>query len=354
MSSTRKGPIVGSQFIGPRKKAGSGGGGGIDCNQLPTCPDWQALVSQVEDLATDVGTLDAALTVAQQQIADNEADILALETRVADLEALVLPVTPPGPGWTSTQAFEFNGVDSEMFSVRDSFASRFSALKGWAISLWVNVDTPTNSSDYTPLVMNRGVNENAYSGIYVDLRNSSGRRVLAQPRAAGLSANAVSGPIAYTSGQWQHILVHFNRTSSVIEIWVDGAISGTPATFNPTSEINMGNAAPWAVGCYNAFDAAAVGDYLPFGSLSPGSPGLGYMSDIAFYGDELTVAEIGAIYNGGTPPDLLSLPSAPKLSTWLTGNDPLDTGKRVLDRADGTQLAPRNDFNGININLVAR
>lgn len=89
------------------------------------------------------------------------------------------------------------------------------------------------------------------------------------------------------SGDWHHVAVTWDRgNTNVVKLYIDGALEFTSSAYSAT----LADDDRWTIG--GELDGASMGDILD-----------GRVCQAAFYGRELSAADVAAAYNGGWPLD---------------------------------------------------
>ena len=210
------------------------------------------------------------------------------------------------------QAFSFDGAVGTGVEVPDNSSLRFSG--SFTIDAWINTtDAGTESvgSFFADVLRKRNRDDGGNMDIVLGMRNNAARFVIVDD--AGVSAFA-NGTHVVNDGQWHHIAGVRNRSSNLVQLYVDGILDTSIA--DTTGSYVQVNAVPWKIG------------------NSPGSgsiffPWTGLIDEVEIYDRALSASEIQAIFNAGSagkcksafePPPPTPIPAT---TTWgliaLTG-----------------------------------
>jgi len=183
---------------------------------------------------------------------------------------------------------DFGYEYTDPFSLTYWFQCRPSGVGGFSVT---KMDT----------VIHRGyaIGVNAGNSYAIDfhLRNSHpGNRILVQSTTNGLD-----------DGLWHHMGATWDGNASPgaagVTLYIDGAVD-IPVVVENTLSASITTAGKFNIGARNAVNAFWDGK----------------LSEVAVYGKELSLAEIGAVYNAGVPRNLRTLASFSSLAGyWRPG-----------------------------------
>ena len=147
-----------------------------------------------------------------------------------------------------------------------------------------------------------------------------------------------------SDGNWHHLVATKSTGTNVSDctIWIDGALPSKPLVAWNGDNLSAAITLP--------ADDVCVGQ--AFGGYSDGL--IGNIDELAVWNKELTQDDVDAIYNSGTPTNLLKHASADNLvSYWRMGDDSRDSmdatadGTRIYDQTkNGNDLIPVNTVSG--------
>lgn len=222
----------------------------------------------------------------------------------------------PGGSWSKYSA-NLDGT-AEFIDCGDGASLQFERTDEFSISCWFR--TNTASSDTFVAKMSDSPDFRGYalqfSGIgqiQVELRNAVGDRLV------------VNTDNTFRDDTWHHVVFTWNGTISTVAanvtIYVDGvneavttSLDGLTATIANTAGLKIG----------------ARGDATPANFWTE------YITDVAVYDKELSLAEVQAIYNSGIPLDNRSLSTASNLAGyWRCGDASPGGVSRFVTNLDG-------------------
>lgn len=152
--------------------------------------------------------------------------------------------------------------------------------------------------------------------------------------ATGVATDTTTGSTGLTTGSWHHVVISFDGNAGTMDIYVNGSVD-----INDTTLLG---------GISNEDENLLIGALGP--DSGPSNYWNGHLDQIAIYNKALDSSEVSAIYNSGTPPNLLTLSTAGNLQHWWTFDDPDDdatggTGE-IHDVVGGADGIPRNTESG--------
>lgn len=214
---------------------------------------------------------------------------------VVDMTAACFVGTVPPGGYTSTSILFASPGTVQMGDVLG-----YGRTIPFSISFWVK-KTGANVGGFVAKAIGAGGNgwriyttsgsEVSFFGYHV-----VGNSYLHMVSAAGI-----------LTGDWQHICLTYDGSETVagLHLYVDGI----EAAYAVQTD-HLAPACPW--------DNA--GPFI-LGYGWGGSQWAGYMDEVAAYGKELSIAEVGWVYNGGVPCDLLDASAPSSLDGWWRMGD---------------------------------
>ena len=181
------------------------------------------------------------------------------------------------------QAFSFDGAVGTGVEVPDDSSLRFSG--SFTIDAWINTtDAGTESvgSFFADVLRKRNRDDGGNMDIVLGMRNNAARFVIVDD--AGVSAFA-NGTHVVNDGQWHHIAGVRNRSSNLVQLYVDGILDTSIA--DTTGSYVQVNAVPWKIG------------NTP-GSGSIFFPWTGLIDEVEIFNRALSSSEIQSIYDAGS------------------------------------------------------
>lgn len=194
--------------------------------------------------------------------------------------------TPPAPPFNNQYSMIFDGVDEWFRASKNPSYYNTSIV---SISVWFKTTNTATKFLY------------ATARQYVRLQ--SGNRIrfwcYYSPTATQDSL-MVTAPTTWSDGNWHHILAVMDTVLNTQEVFYDGASIGsrTPLAAGLSAELSFSVSSNVGTGYY--FD--------------------GNIDEVARWHDSNQSANIGAIYNGGTPSDLNLLATQPT-NWWRMGEN---------------------------------
>ena len=195
--------------------------------------------------------------------------------------------TPPTPPFSNLYSMNFDGVDESFTALKNPTYYNTSIA---SISIWFKC---TSSASY-PYLYGTGRQ-------YVRLYPSNKIRMWCYSPPAVQDVLLVTAPTTYTDGNWHHILAVIDSVVGVQEIFYDGA--------------SIGSRVPVAASLYSELGFAVGSNQAASSNFFNGN-----IDEVARWHDTNQSANIGAIYNGGTPPDLSLLATQPT-NWWRMGEN---------------------------------
>jgi hypothetical protein len=193
---------------------------------------------------------------------------------------------PPTPPFNNQYSMLFDGIDEWFYASKNPAYYNTSIV---SISLWFKTTNTATRYLYTT------------SRQYVRLQAGNQFRFLCYygPTATNDSL-MVTAPTTWSDGNWHHILAVMDTVLNKQEVFYDGASIGsrTPSAAGLSAELSF-----------------AVGSNQGTGYYVDGN-----IDEVARWHDTNQSANIGAIYNGGTPPDLSLLATQPT-NWWRMGEN---------------------------------
>lgn len=241
------------------------------------------------------------------------------------INSAVLDSVPPGPPFSDTTSFLYDGVDDYMEST-----TTFDTLDGltdWTISFWIKPTT---------LVVESILNLSNVSGRLELFLRSSGQIDVSFNVGSSFTRSTINTSV----GVWSHITIQFNGTSIQpnrylqLTTWVNG-VNASASNFSGVNTMPNANAILF-IGKYQGLWVAA--DYT--------------LNELAFF-DNGSVNPVD-LYNGGSAGDLSQLGTPPvnwfrsENANWIGGSywemiDEMGTGKKIKSRNTWSMASRVND-----------
>ena len=192
--------------------------------------------------------------------------------------------TPPAPPFNNQYSMNFDGVD-EWFSAAQNPAYVNNSIV--SISVWFKTTSTASQYLYTT------------SRQYVRILSANRIRFWCYSPPAVQDNLIVTAPTSWSDGNWHHILAVIDTVLNTQEIFYDGASIGSRTI---SAAAGLSSELSFAVGSNQG-----TGHYVD-----------GNIDEVARWHDSNQSANIGAIYNGGTPSDLSLLATQPT-NWWRMG-----------------------------------
>lgn len=197
------------------------------------------------------------------------------------------------PAFTNQYSMILDGIDEGFIVARNPSFYNTSIV---SISIWFK--TTSVVSPY-PRIYGQGFQ-------YISLLNSNRIRWRCYETSSGTRIDDMirTAPTTFTDGNWHHIMCVMNTTgaptTSRQAIYYDGALVDERVP----NGLAINNELAFGVGC----------NYIASGQYFNGS-----VDEVARWHDTDQSANVSAIYNGGTPTDLNTLPTQPT-NWWRMGD----------------------------------
>lgn len=219
-----------------------------------------------------------------------------------DIETLTLTVQAAG-GFTSTVGTRFrDSYYKNHVKVNTSAAIERTSAQPWSVSMWFYLDTIEDQDFWSFGSQNNHIylGVTAEGAISVRFRTSN---------SSVLDMEFANPILPIPALAWHHLTVtnDGSNTPAGVRVFVDNIERGQTVLENTLS-------AP--AGGSNDFRIARAS-----GSTGQSNWLDGYIDEWSYYSSELTPVDTAAIYNAGTPTDLLGLPSAASLQVWFRMGD---------------------------------
>jgi len=189
--------------------------------------------------------------------------------------------------FSNEYSMNFDGIDESFIGSKNATYYNTSIV---SISIWFKC---TSSASY-PYLYGTGRQ-------YVRLYPSNQIRMWCYSPPAVQDVLLVTAPTTFTDGNWHHILAVIDSVVGVQEIFYDGA--------------SIGSRVPTAASLYSELGFAVGSNQAASSNFFNGN-----IDEVARWHDTNQSANIGVMYNGGTPQDLNSLPTQPT-NWWRMGDN---------------------------------
>lgn len=235
----------------------------------------------------------------------------------SDRASLFTPVT-----FNNNFSLDFDGVN-DYVTLGDVL--NYDRSTAFSISLWIK---PQNVSA-TRYFIGKMTTDSASTGWRIG--HTSTGAITIQFRPAGQGFAGINFTTQLAAETWAHVVMTYNGASNANghKIYVNGAL-------DPTTPGSNVYGYSWA-----------TASPLLIGSDRANSYFVGNIDEVAFYGKDLTAAEVSEIYNSGSPPNLLDLSTSGSLAAWwrLGDNDTYPTVNDQVGSLDGSMInMTANDF----------
>jgi hypothetical protein len=230
-----------------------------------------------------------------------------------DLNTAILSATTSSwPIYTNEKSLAFNGVKSVQVAPSDELAPKDT----FTISAWVK-SSNDNQGEGRILNLHRG--SGASSSVYLGVEKN--QVVLGyRDKDANFKKEKISTNI--TDNTWHHLALTYNKRFYVL--YIDGVMTKRIED----SFIGMGTH-PAHIGSYTGSQRAFVGN----------------IDEVSFWSSAMGATDAVAIYNSGTPYNILRHRRANTLRAWYRmGDDSRDNASVIYDQA--------GDFNATPVNVV--
>jgi hypothetical protein len=288
---------------------------------------WAVQVGVTEEGVIGTPGVPGALApIPDQRVLGNDSGVDAVPTAITVHQEL---------DWIagdSTVTWPFDGVDDR---VNFGDARDFNRTDPFTLSGWFQTTTGANDSLWVK--QNSGT---PFTGYFLEVETGF-LRFFFRGTSIGNEISVRTTAATFADGSLHHVVVAYTGSSlaSGVSITVDGVNQALTVETDAltTSPLNAGN-------LYIGFPSAGSFD--------------GFLTHMAMWSVALTLAQRAEIYNGGTPPDLLSLPTAPDPVKWIKFNDLDATGASGMvdygtDALNGTAEGGLASVSGTG-SLIAR
>jgi hypothetical protein len=240
------------------------------------------------------------------------------------------PIVPVVSAYTSqpTECFDFgaNNSDERWFETDNTFAAMLphANLLGFSVSYWLRPVTATLANGVwgcSPTFTHASAGSN--TGV-VYTAGSPGLRYAFYVGESDVAAQRSEPTVKVdgSSSPWiHHTCVWDPNASETVKLYSDGVLAATNGTVASISEV-------FGELLYLGKPSAAVQTGLTYYD--------GLLAEFALWDGALNQAEITAIYNGGTPPNLADRAQfVPNLVAWYNGvgYDDTGTGNALVDKS---------------------
>ncbi len=220
---------------------------------------------------------------------------------------------PSGPGSLSEESLYFDG-STEYVTMGDVLG--YDRLDSFSLSVWIKT---TGASEFLIGKQNGG---SPYTGYGLSL-NASGLVLFEMTNTTSTNWIQVVTTLSVNDDQWYHLCVTYDGSSSAsgVTIYINGEVASI-TTLNDSLTASI-----------------ATTNEFRIGSRDSGVYAVGNIDESSIYNIELSAAQVGDIYNGGDPTNLLGLTSASGLTGWWKmgdGDVPGTVQDNSLSGNDGT------------------
>jgi hypothetical protein len=224
--------------------------------------------------------------------------------------------TSSTPSFSNTKSIQLDGVDDyvTMGDVLD-----FERTSAFSISAWVK----RGSTDVNGSIVSKMESSGSYRGYLLHITSSNKVRFILRNVNTTSNRLLVDTTSSITSGNWNHILVTYDGSSSGngVKIYING-VSDTVTTSGTLSATTL-NSSPFNIGARNGNSLFATST----------------IDEVSVFNSELSQSNVTSIYNSGVPNDISSLSP---LSWWRCGDG--DTSPRLTDNGSASNDGTMTNF----------
>ena len=223
---------------------------------------------------------------------------------------------PTASSFTNTKSILLDGVD-DFVTMGD--ALDFERTSAFSISAWVK----RGSTGVNDTIASKMESSGSYRGYFLYITSSNKIRFILRNVNTTSNRLFVDSTSSITSGNWNHILVTYDGSSSGsgVKIYING-VSDTVTTSGTLSATIL-NSSPFNIGARNGNSLFATAT----------------IDEVSVFNSELSSSDVTSIYNGGVPNDISSLSP---LSWWRCGDG--DTAPTLTDNGSGGNNGTMTNF----------
>lgn len=232
---------------------------------------------------------------------------------------------PPTP-FINTYSILFDGVN-DYVNVPHSSTIDFDRLNAFSLACWVKT---TATGTFT--MMEKASGATGYS-----LNVTSSRLTFEHGQAAGNRIRIrTTSNITWNNGNWHLITSTYSGsgTAAGAALYVDGVLQTTEVQ-NDTSTLSSLNGGPLRIAS----------------NASGGSTFTGFMDEVAVFDIQMSLTNIGVMYNSGIPTDLDIHPNAASMRGWWRMGEG-DTFPTILDNFGSNNGTMTNQVSGNIVTVI--
>jgi len=209
--------------------------------------------------------------------------------------------TPP---FSNTKSILLDGVD-DFVTMGDTLD--FERTDAFSLSAWIK----RGSTGVNDSIVSKMESSGSYRGYFLYITSSNKIRFILRNVNTTSNRLFVDSTSSITSGNWNHILVTYDGSSSGsgVKIYING-VSDTVTTSGTLSATIL-NSSPFNIGARNSNSLFATAT----------------IDEVSVFNTELSASNVTSIYNGGAPSDISSISGL--VSYWRfegTGTTATDSG----------------------------